>query len=102
MFIHIPSILPLLVMPGLAHACWEQAARQRDVPVVLLQAMADVESGMNPAAVNNSHFQRTGTVDIGYMQVNSDARMLRNLGVTQRALFDPCTNIDAGARILAE
>jgi hypothetical protein len=28
--------------------------------------------------------------------------MLRNLGVTPQQLLDPCTNIDAGARILAE
>lgn len=99
----IRYFLPLLVMiPGLASACWEQAAKKHNVPTVLLQAIADTESGMNPAAVNNSHFRRTKTVDIGYMQVNSDPRVLRNLGLSKQDLFEPCINIDAGARILSE
>lgn len=99
----IRYFVPLLVMiPGLASACWEQAARKNNVPTVLLQAIADTESGMNSAAVNKSHFRRTGTVDIGYMQVNSDPRVLRNLGVSKQDLFEPCINIDAGARILSE
>jgi hypothetical protein len=99
----IRSTLPLLVLiPGLASACWEQAAKKHNVPTVLLQAIADTESGMNPAVVNNSHVRRTKTVDIGYMQVNSDPRVLRNLGLSKQDLFEPCTNIDAGARILSE
>ncbi len=36
------------------------------------------------------------------MQINSHRGMLKNLGVTADQLFDTCTNIDAGARILAE
>lgn len=92
----------LLAVPGLACACWEQAAARHDVPAALLRAIAQAESGMNPSAVNRGHYHRTRTVDIGYMQVNSDPRMLRNLGVTEKTLFDPCINIDAGARILAE
>jgi hypothetical protein len=103
MRLSIRSTVPLLVLiPGLASACWEQAAKKHNVSTVLLQAIAETESGMNPSAVNKSHIHRTGTVDIGYMQVNSNPRMLRNLGVSEKALFDPCTNIDAGARILAE
>lgn len=99
----IRSTIPLLVlMPGLASACWEQAAKKHNVPIMLLQAIADTESGMNPVAVNKSHLRRTGTVDIGYMQVNSDSRVLRNLGVSKQELFEPCINIDAGARILSE
>lgn len=99
----IRTFLPLLAaMPGIASACWEQAAARHNVPVVWLQAIAEVESGMNPKAVNTGHRHRTGTVDIGLMQINSNERMLRNLGVTEKTLLDPCTNIDAGARILAE
>ncbi|MES2260639.1 MAG: lytic transglycosylase domain-containing protein [Pseudomonadota bacterium] len=103
MFILTRSMLPLLVaIPGLSSACWEQAAAKHKIPVVWLQAIADVESGQNPSAVNGSHRHRTGTVDIGIMQINSSAPVLRNLGVTEKDLFDPCINIDAGARILAE
>lgn len=90
------------LLPGLASACWEQAAQKYAVPAPLLIAVAKAESSLNPHAVNRSHFNRTRTIDIGVMQINSDARMLSNLGVTQEQLLDPCTNIEAGARILAE
>jgi len=39
------------------------------------------------------------SVDLGYMQVNS--RNLASLGYTVEQMFDPCTNIHAGAIILA-
>jgi type IV secretion system protein VirB1 len=39
-------------------------------------------------------------LDLGLLQVN--ARNLRRLHVSVRAAFDPCTNLAAGARILAE
>jgi len=92
----------LLSLPGLASACWEQAAKKHAVSADLLIAVARAESSLNPNAVNRSHVVRTNTVDIGIMQINSNAKMLRNLGVTPQQLLDPCTNIDAGARILAE
>jgi soluble lytic murein transglycosylase-like protein len=94
--------IAVLCLPGLASACWEQAAQKYAVPAPLLIAVAKAESSLNPRAVNRSHFNRTKTIDIGVMQINSDARMLSNLGVTQDQLLDPCTNIEAGARILAE
>lgn len=90
------------LLPCLAHACWEQAAQKYAVSPDLLKAMARAESSLNARAVNRSHFARTKTVDIGIMQINSNGKMLRNLGVTPQQLLDPCTNIDAGARILAE
>lgn len=39
-------------------------------------------------------------VDLGLMQVNS--RNLRNLGYSIEQMFDPCTNVQAGARILTD
>lgn len=91
-----------LCLPSLANACWEQAAQKHAVSADLLVAVARAESSLNPRAVNRSHVARTNTVDIGMMQINSNEKMLRNLGVTREQLLDPCTNIDAGARILAE
>ena len=94
--------IALLSLPGPASACWEQAAQKHAVSADLLIAVARAESSLNPVAVNRSHMARTNTVDIGIMQINSNAKMLRNLGVTPQRLLDPCTNINAGARILAE
>ncbi len=99
---HTIAVILALLSPGLASACWEQAAEKYSVPAPLLIAVAKAESSLNPRAVNRSHFGKTRTVDIGVMQINSDARILSNLGVTQEQLLDPCTNIHAGARILAE
>jgi type IV secretion system protein VirB1 len=45
--------------------------------------------------INNGH-----TVSLGFAQVND--RNLRKLGVPLRDVFDPCTNIAAGGRILTE
>jgi len=94
--------IALLLLPGIASACWEEAARKHAVSADLLIAVARAESSLNPLAVNRSHVARTNTVDIGIMQINSNGKMLRNLGVTPQQLLDPCTNIDVGARILAE
>src|SRR5437868_14632335 len=90
------------LLPCLAHACWEQTAKKYAVSPDLLKAVARAESSLNARAVNRSHYARTKTVDIGIMQINSDQKVLRNLGVTAEQLFDPCTNIEAGARILSE
>lgn len=86
--------LAALCLPRLASACWDQAAQKHAVSADLLVAVARAESSLNPRAVNRSHIARANTVDIGMMQINSDEKMLRNLGVTREELLDPCTNID--------
>lgn len=88
--------------PLMAHACWDEAGQRFGVPPALLVAIGRTESSLNPVAVNRSHLAQTHTVDIGLMQVNSDPRTLRRLGVAREELFQPCPNIRAGARILAE
>lgn len=82
--------------------CWERAALESGTSVELLQAIAWVESSMQPQAVNSSHVQITGTRDIGLVGVNTAPDVLRRLGVSEADMFDSCTNVRAGARILKE
>ncbi|MEO3715616.1 lytic transglycosylase domain-containing protein [Roseateles flavus] len=102
-FCHVLFAVSLLCcLPAQAHACWNQAAQRHGVPAALLYAIAKVESGLNPQAVNRSHFQRTRSIDIGLMQINSrHLPALAPHGITEANLYEPCTNLDVGAWLLA-
>ena len=96
------AVIALSLAPSLAHACWEEAAQRYGMSAQLLYAMARVESSLNAAAVNNSHRKRTGTYDIGLMQINSShLQTLARHGIREADLYDPCTNIHVGAWLLA-
>ena len=96
------GLLLLLCAPAYAAACWEDAAERYHVPAQLLIAIARVESNLNPHAINRSHFHRTGSYDIGLMQINSsNLRSLSRYGIRERDLMDACTNIHIGAWLLA-
>ena len=93
----------LVCVSARGEACWEQAAQRYGVSAHLLYAIARVESGLNAVATNRSHFARTGSYDIGLMQINSShLPMLARYGISERDLYDPCTNMHVGAWLLAE
>jgi soluble lytic murein transglycosylase-like protein len=83
--------------------CWDQAAATHGVPANLLYAVASAESDLKPTARNMSHLARTGTYDIGLMQINSGhLPRLRRFGISESDLYVPCTNVMVGAWILAD
>ena len=104
--LHIADLAVFAVLataPAWALACWEEAAQRYGISADLLYAVARVESNLNPQAVNRSHLQRTGSYDIGLMQINSGhLRTLSRHGIKEADLFDPCTNIRVGAWLLAD
>lgn len=75
--------------------CFTRAAAAHDVPETLLLALASGESGFDPAA-------RSAKDAVGLMQIRWP-QTSRHLGIHREAdLYDPCTNIAAGARYIAE
>ena len=106
------------MLPGLEQLLTECAP---NVAPDTMSAIVRVESGGNPIAMNVNGGQRLArqpanrdealawatwliahgySVDLGMAQVNS--RNLPRLGVTAEQMFEPCDNLKAGARILAE
>ncbi|MGH3711570.1 MAG: lytic transglycosylase domain-containing protein, partial [Pseudonocardiaceae bacterium] len=71
--------------------------RLRGKPAYPAPRVRSVEHG---AAVARDAIAQGYNVDLGLMQVNS--RNLGSLGFTIEQMFEPCTNIRAGAAILTE
>ncbi len=92
-----------LVMTGNSVACWTEAGERYGVNPHVLHAIAKCESSLNPLAMNRSHMERTGSYDIGLMQINStNLKALKSYGIGEPELMDACTNIHVGAWILAD
>ena len=75
--------------------CFKSAAQQNDLPLSLVLAVARGESNFNPNAKSNRNCH-------GVMQIQWP-ETAKHLGIyRQAALYQPCTNIRAGARYLRE
>lgn len=80
--------------------CWSAAAYRYELPAELLYAMGSVESSHNPHA---RAFANDGTYSVGIMQINSSwFPRLRQHGIPETDLWDPCVNIQVGAWILRQ
>lgn len=97
------ALLGIAVIPSISSACWTDAENLYGVSAHLLYAVARAESDLKPDAVNLTHRTRTGTFDIGLMQINSGhLPRLARLGISESDLYEPCTNIKVGAWLLAD
>lgn len=75
--------------------CFARAAASYELPESLLLAIARGESNFDPAA-------RSDKDAVGLMQIRWPGTS-KHLGIVREAdLYDPCTNVDAGARYLQE
>lgn len=90
----------LCLAPDPALACWEEAGLRYGVNPNLLVAIARTESGMNSQAFNQN---RNGSYDLGLMQINSRwFPLLRQYGIDEQQLRQPCVSIHVGAWIMAQ
>ena len=77
------------------HDCFKESATQHKLDPNLLVAVAIVESSLDPTAISKANA-------LGLMQIKWP-QTAKHLGIVNRTLlFDPCTNIEAGAKYLAE
>jgi len=85
--------------------CFHEAGVRFSVDWRLLQAIAEVESGLDPGAIGlNKKNGRVLSEDLGMMQINSSwLPVLRPMGITREVLLaNACQNIHVGAWILAK
>ncbi|SEH98419.1 lytic transglycosylase domain-containing protein [Pseudomonas fuscovaginae UPB0736] len=98
----LPVVLGALLTAGASAAnCFQDAGERYRIDPLLLYAIAQVESGLDPRARNTN---RDGSRDIGLMQINSrHLGRLAAFGIGEQNLLDePCTSVMAGAWILAQ
>jgi len=85
------------VKPSAYTSCFIEAGSAYNIHPDVLWAIALVESGFDPRAVN---WNKDGSYDYGVMQINSRWANLTGPLIWSR-LWDPCTNVKIGALILS-
>lgn len=84
--------------PHIYPFCFEEAGQRYNINPRLLRSIAQVESGLNPRAVNKNP---NGSMDLGLMQINS--AWLRTIDVTREELMNnACLNTMTGAFVLRQ
>ena len=97
------AALSLLGSSAVRATCFEEAGKLHRVDPQLLCAIAWVESSGRPSAMNLGHMERTGSFDIGLMQVNSShLGTLSKWRIGKSELSDGCVSAKVGAWILAD
>ncbi len=92
------TILLILLTVSSARAfCFDLAGEKYNIPPAMLRAVAQVESSLNPQAVN---YNKNGSYDFGLMQINTCWQ--KTLGDHWNDLADPCYNVIVGAWILRQ
>ncbi|MGR6773681.1 lytic transglycosylase domain-containing protein [Pectobacterium brasiliense] len=104
------AMLLQLLCAGTASAfCFDAAGAKYQVDTLLVKAIADGESSLNPEAINinrDKETRREVSRDYGLMQVNSThIPKLIAMGIIQSPkdlLTKPCLNVQIGTWILAK
>ena len=89
--------LIVIIDPQASAFCFSRAGLVYNISPQLLEAIARVESGLDPSAFNRN---RDGSCDYGLMQINS--RWQEGLSGNWRYLSDPCYNVLVGTWILRQ
>jgi soluble lytic murein transglycosylase-like protein len=85
--------------PNTWTTCFDSASAFYGIGTDLLLAIAHVESGLDPRALNRN---TDGSSDLGLMQINTRwLPLLQRTGIAPESLYDPCTSIWIGAWVLA-
>jgi soluble lytic murein transglycosylase-like protein len=78
---------------------FKEAGQRYGIDPVLLLAIANTESNVNPYCINKAN--RNKTIDVGVMQINScHFKELRRYIGDLNLLYDPRLNINVGAWVL--